>query len=352
MRCNTPLMNSWHSFSPNGRWLVFSSKSRSPYTQMFLTHLDEEGRDTPAILIENATAGNRAVNLPEFVNIAPGGLEHIDVPAAEFYRLFDSALELEQKGRHEEAAVEWRKAIALDPSNAKARTNLGIALWSAGARDAAIAAFEQAVQLKPNSAEAHNNLGVALVQMERFAEAIAHFRSVLQGNPESAQVLNNLAVALLQNGQAEEAIPLFRKVLQANPRLAASHASLGDALLRTGRAAEALAHWRQALETEPDNLATLNQTAWALATSADPALRDGASAVKFARHAMEISGGQDPAILDTLAAAYAEAGRFAEAVATTRRAAGLAAKQNNSSLAERLRVHGTLYEGGAPLRVH
>jgi len=45
-------MNSWHSFSPNGRWLVFSSKSRSPYTQMFLTHIDAEGRDSPAILID------------------------------------------------------------------------------------------------------------------------------------------------------------------------------------------------------------------------------------------------------------------------------------------------------------
>ena len=72
MRCNTRLMNSWHSFSPNGRWLVFSSKSRSPYTQMFLTHLDEDGNDSPAILIENATAANRAVNIPEFANIPPG----------------------------------------------------------------------------------------------------------------------------------------------------------------------------------------------------------------------------------------------------------------------------------------
>ena len=74
MSCNTPLMNSWHSFSPNGRWLVFSSKSRSPYTQMFLTHIDAEGNDTPAILIENSTAANRAVNIPEFVNIAPDGM--------------------------------------------------------------------------------------------------------------------------------------------------------------------------------------------------------------------------------------------------------------------------------------
>jgi Tol biopolymer transport system component len=64
MRCSMPLMNSWHSFSPNGRWLVFSSKSRSPYTQMFLTHIDANGNDSPAILIENATAANRATTRP------------------------------------------------------------------------------------------------------------------------------------------------------------------------------------------------------------------------------------------------------------------------------------------------
>src|SRR5664280_1932669 len=86
MVCNTTLMNSWHSFSPNGRWLVFSSKSRSPYTQLFLTHIDAEGNDSPAILIENSTAANRAVNIPEFINMAPNGMERIAVPAADFYR--------------------------------------------------------------------------------------------------------------------------------------------------------------------------------------------------------------------------------------------------------------------------
>ena len=66
MTCNTSLMNSWHSFSPNGRWLVFSSKSRSPYTQLFLTHIDANGKDSPTILIENSTAANRAANIAEF----------------------------------------------------------------------------------------------------------------------------------------------------------------------------------------------------------------------------------------------------------------------------------------------
>jgi hypothetical protein len=93
MNCNTPLMNSWHSFSPNGRWLVFSSKSRSPYTQLFLTHIDEDGNDSPAILIENATAANRASNIPEFVNIPPGDMQKIDAPVTEYYSVLDTVTE-------------------------------------------------------------------------------------------------------------------------------------------------------------------------------------------------------------------------------------------------------------------
>jgi len=83
MRANTRLMNSWHSFSPNGHWMVFSSKARSPYTQMYLTHIDTDGNDSPAILIDNATAANRAVNIPEFVNIDPDGIQDIQVHVAD-----------------------------------------------------------------------------------------------------------------------------------------------------------------------------------------------------------------------------------------------------------------------------
>jgi hypothetical protein len=83
MRANTRLMNSWHSFSPNGHWLVFASKARSPYTQMYLTHIDANGNDSPAILIDNTTAANRAVNIPEFVNIDGDGIQDIEVHVAD-----------------------------------------------------------------------------------------------------------------------------------------------------------------------------------------------------------------------------------------------------------------------------
>jgi len=83
LRANTRLMNSWHSFSPNGRWLVFSSKARSPYTQMYLTHIDADGNDSPAILIDNTTAANRAVNIPEFVNMDSDNIDDIQVHVAD-----------------------------------------------------------------------------------------------------------------------------------------------------------------------------------------------------------------------------------------------------------------------------
>src|ERR1019366_778354 len=159
MRCNTPLMNSWHSFSPNGRWLVFSSKSRSPYTQMFLTHIDSEGRDSPAILIENSTAANRAVNIPEFVNVAPGGLERIDVPAGDFYRQFDVAAALTRKGDYPAAIQEWTKALAMSTDNAPAYNAFGLSLAGAGRLEEAIAQYQRGLAPPPRYPPAQTQLG-------------------------------------------------------------------------------------------------------------------------------------------------------------------------------------------------
>jgi tetratricopeptide (TPR) repeat protein len=163
MTCNTPLMNSWHSFSPNGRWLVFSSKSRSPYTQMFLTHIDAEGRDSPAILIENSTAANRAVNIPEFVNTSPDGIERIDVPAGDFYRQFDVAADLTQKGDYAAAIRGVDQGPRLGTATIpRAYNNFGLSLAGAGRLEEAIAQYQQALALQPGYPEAHNNLGNAL----------------------------------------------------------------------------------------------------------------------------------------------------------------------------------------------
>ena len=188
MRCNTSLMNSWHSFSPNGHWLVFSSKSRSPYTQMYLTHIDEEGNDSPAILIDNTTAANRAVNLPEFVNIPPDGMMNIDVPAAESYRLFDIASDLTAKGQLEAGIAEWKKVLELDPGNAKAHNNLGGALVLKGNLNDGMAELKAAMELDPDYSEPQSNYAIGLLQEKKLDDALPHVQRAIELNSAYAKV--------------------------------------------------------------------------------------------------------------------------------------------------------------------
>jgi Flp pilus assembly protein TadD len=384
MRCNTPLMNSWHSFSPNGRWLVFSSKGRSPYTQMYLTHLDENGHDSPPILIENATVANRAVNLPEFLNIPPEGLVQIDVPAADFYRHCDRAWELGEKGQLSAAIAEWKAALQISPEDARAHNNLGIALLRNGNPDEAIAHWQKAVELKPDYLEAYNNLGVALVRRRSFGEAAVQFRKVLELRPDSAVAHNNLGQALAGLGKTDAAIKECRKALSIDPGLVEARNDLAASLYRKGRGDEAIAHWEQALAIKPafvqarfslgnalysrgqtrealvqwrqglrvdsNQPAVLERLAWVLATAPAASLRNGVEAVEFAERAVRLGSGGEPLVLDTLAAAYAEAGRFADAAQTVRQALDLAAGKDDFSLARELRVRLALYEAGRPFR--
>jgi tetratricopeptide (TPR) repeat protein len=350
LRANLPVMNSWHSFSPNGRWLVFSSKGKTPYTQMFLTHLDELGNDSPPILIENATAANRAVNIPEFVNIPAGGLLSIDVPAVEFYRLFDRAYEVAREGRFDEAIRVWTKALEISPEDAKAHNNLAFALANAGRLDEAIEHWQRAVQAGGDYASVHENLGRALLSRARLDEAIPHLRRAVEMDPANAQTRNELGVALSRTGRIEEALAQFEKALEVNGGFAQARVNLGNAYYMLGRVREAVAEWRNGLHIEPDRADALNQTAWVLATSPEETLRDGAEAVRLATRAVELTHGNEPAYLDTLAAAYAEVGRFAEATRTARQALSLAERTSTQPLAEALRARLALYDASRPFR--
>jgi Flp pilus assembly protein TadD len=113
---------------------------------------------------------------------------------------------------------------------------------------------------------------------------------------------------------------------------------------------EAIAHYEKALVLAPEDPHSRNNIAWLLATSADAAIRDGPKAVGFANEAVDLSGGREPSFLRTLAAAYAESGRFGEAVAVVRQASAIAAMQGKAELANRLEKDLVLYRGHLPLR--
>jgi tetratricopeptide (TPR) repeat protein len=392
MRCNTPLMNSWHSFSPNGRWLVFSSKARSPYTQMYLTHIDADGNDSPPILIDNSTAANRAVNIPEFVNVSPDGLRQIGGPVIDYYKLFNSAAYLQRTGRYQASAAAWRKVLELnpddetahrnlgnvllmtghreesaahfqkaseiklraavdtDPASARGFNDLGVLLVETGRVEEAVVQFEKAAALKPDFAAARANLGGALARLGRLDEALVQLRQALASDAAYAPAHYNLGLVLGRRGDAEGAIREWRSALSLDPKYAEAHVSLGDALYAQGRTAEALAHWRDGLQLQPDNPPALRRVAWVLATSPDAALRDGAEALAFAVRALELRGGKDALALDTLAAAYAEKGQFANAALTARRAQAQAAQENQPALAHDIGLRIALYEAGQPFR--
>lgn len=342
MTCNTPTMNSWHSFSPNGRWLVFSSKARSPYTQMYLTHIAEDGSDSPPILVENSTARNRAVNLPEFVNIPPDGLQHIDVPAAEFYTRFDRAWELAQKGDWGSAVTGWTQALELNPDDARARANLGYALAQEGKIDAAIAEWKRALAVHEDYPEVHNNLARALLHTGRADEAIQHWYRAVALGADDAETHYNLAVVLAERGRADEAIRQFEDAVAADPKDTQARSDLGNVLYSRHRFREALAQWQAALRIRSDDADLLKRIAWVLATCQDAAVRNGSESVRLAQRSAKLH--EDATTLDVLAAAYAESQQFDEAIATARRALALAGSQGNTALAEGIRSRMTMYE--------
>ena len=314
LRANTPLMNSWHSFSPNGRWLVFSSKARSPYTQMYLTHFDGDGNDSPAILIDNATAANRAVNLPEFVNIPSGGMLDIQVPAVDLYKLMSQAMDLEGEGKNSEALALWKKAVALDANDARVQNGLGLSLYIQG----------------------------------DVQESFNHLRQAIHINPDFIESRLNLGKFLVEQGRPEEALPELQYILQIKPQFAPAEEAMAAALQSSGQSAQALAHWRKALTLEPVSIGALSGTAWLLATAPDANIRNGTEAVALAEKANEIASGKSPDVLDTLAAAYAETGDFVKAREFADRALDLAVAQKDKDLSTAIRARIQLYNAGKP----
>ena len=304
LTANTPLMNSWHSFSPNGRWLVFSSKARSFYTQMYLTHIDEQGNSSPAILIDNSTAANRAVNLPEFVNTDENGIEEIQVPAVKQYKLIDEAMQLEEKKMPDQALEIWKNAVALDPGNQKAQNGLGVSLYLHGDVEGSFQHLREALRINPLSVQDHFVLG-------RF---------------------------MLDQGHAEQALPELEAAITIRPHFEPGEEALGRAYEMLSKDSEALVHWRKAQLIEPTSVSAMIGTAWLLATSPDVSLRNGAEAARLAESAANARP-ENAEVLDTLAASYAEEGLFSRASSTEAQALELAIAQSNKPLSTAIRVH-------------
>ncbi len=287
------------------------------------------------------------------------------------------------KGEPQEAIAQYRQALEIDPRYVKAEYNLANALASGGQLEEAIPHFRKAIAIKPDYALAHYGMAAAWSGREDWAQAIAEYHKALELKPDFAEARRGLGKSLIRNGdfdaaatcfrmaaatpdsltrwrklgddflqtgELDEAVATYRHALKITPNSAETSASLGLALFQKGDRKGAMDAWQHSLDVAPEQPSVQNNLAWLLATAPNPSLRNGAKAVALAEKASQLSGGGNPFVLHTLAAAYAETGRFADATATARRALDLTETQQNAGLAAKLEKEIILYRANTPVR--
>jgi len=265
----------------------------------------------------------------------------------------------------------WKHTLEREPRSWLANNNLGTILMARRDWDGAMHHFQQAVQAEPTYAETYVNmgnvvmlqredwesaerywrtateldpkrpraqyhLGVALARKGGIAEAIECWRWAVKIRPSDAQALQALGWGLALTGQTDEAISYLQLALELQPDLATARLELVNAYVSRRQFPEAVLQAREGLEQTPRHTALANRLAWLLATCPEPEVRDGAEALRLARQVCQWTGEKDPAVLDTLAAALAELGRFDEAVQIARNAVEQATALGRADLAQQI----------------
>ncbi len=253
-----------------------------------------------------------------------------------------------QRGEVDEAIAHLQKAWEIKPGDAEINNNLGNALLQKGEADEAIVHYRKALQIQPGSAEIHNSLANALLQKGAVDEAITQYQEALRIKPDYVDADNNLGSALFQKGNVDEAIIYYRKALQIKPDDAEACHNLGCALARRGSVDEAMRQYQKALQIKPEYPDAQIDLAWLLATASQASLRNGNKALELAQQANQLTGGENPTALYTLAAACAEAGQFGDAVCNAQKAMDLAQAAGQQSLAAQINGELKLYEAGLP----
>lgn len=225
------------------------------------------------------------------------------------------------------------------------RTAVQAAYW----RDSEIL-FTHALAVTSKNDVAKNNLGIVYLRKGKLDEAISLLQTAVDLRPENSPAQENLAKALLQKGRVADALVHYRKLMELQPDNIEVHNIVGTVFVQQGNVREGIEEWQKVLLVEPGNGNAMNNLAWVFATSPDPSVRDGTQAVRLAEQALHTSRGRIPLVFRTLAAAYAESGRFAEAIQTARQGIESANSQGNSGLAAELQGNITLYQQEQPLR--
>jgi Flp pilus assembly protein TadD len=272
LKYNTKLMNSWHSWSSNSRWLVFSSKVNTPYTQLFLTHIDENGNDSPPVLLEQFTSPDRAANIPEFVKLPGDAIAGIKEQFLDAYSFLRAGMANEHTGDHAGAERHYRRGLEVNPDNPELHNALGWTLFQVGRTPEAVAEYEKAIKFDPKHVKSRNNIALALVELGKLDEAVANLEVSLELEPK-AEIWSDYGFIHYRMGEPQEALAAYKKALALDPKCPSAHFNLavaavmerrfadadtaetwnglGYVLAKQDRLDDAVAAYRKAVELEP-----------------------------------------------------------------------------------------------------
>lgn len=175
------------------------------------------------------------------------------------------ALTVYRNHDYRSAVAMWTDVVAKRPDNARAHSNLGLALIHDRQTEEGITSIRTSLRLDPNSAEAYNNWGFALAQQKRFAESEPQYREAIRLKPQYAEAHNNLGVALMEGGRLEEAALQYGEAMRLRPEFVEAYSNLGNVRVGQGRIAESMPEYLRALALDPTRAEVQFNLALALA---------------------------------------------------------------------------------------
>ncbi len=253
-----------------------------------------------------------------------------------------------EQSRYEQAIHHFNITLAARPDWPEAHHNLGAVYYLWGKLDLAAQHCAEAIRLSPDYYDAHQNMAMVMAKQGKLDEAIKHFNKALEAEPPRPEVHYNLGGVYYQQGKLNLAAQQCAEALGLKPDYLAAHVTLAGILVEMGEKQSAVQHYHKALQLEPDQPYVLKNLAWVLATSKDVRLENPDDVVKFAVRACELTEYNQPEFVDTLAAAYAVAGRFPQAIEAAEKAINLAEAANKKDLAEEIQKRLRLYQAGQP----
>ena len=251
-----------------------------------------------------------------------------------------------KQGEIDAAFDHFKEALQISPDYYKALNNMGIVLKEQGKTELAVEKWKQALKVKPDYANAHHSLGLFMAETGKHDEAVEHFKAAVSSRPDWPEAHYNLASLYYQQGRPDLCVKECAEALIIKPDYLIARTTMAYTLAETGQVARAIEHYYTALGFEPNHLFTLRNLAWILATTDDAKLRNPDTAVELAQKACEITGYRSVKELDILAAAYAWADKFDQAVKTSQKALDIALSEKNNDLAAQIQQRLQLYKAG------